>query len=88
MGIPLRPDVDAIRDRAAISVVRAVVAEARSTFDMNRTGAAQRIVKSAWPDDRRALRLVTRAPSAPAMTTTTGWAAEIAQTRIGGGSKN
>ena len=70
------------RERAATSLARAVLAEARSTFEMNRVGAAARIVKSAWPDDRRALALVTRAASAPAMTTTTGWAAELAITRI------
>jgi hypothetical protein len=43
---------------------------------------AARLVRAAWPDDRGAIRIVTRAASAPAMTGTTGWAAEIAQTRI------
>jgi hypothetical protein len=80
--IPLRFDPSARRERAATSLARAVLAEARSTFEMNRVGAAARIVKNAWPDDRRALALVTRAASAPAMTTTTGWAAELAITRM------
>jgi len=32
------------RERAATSLARAVLAEARSTFEMNRVGAAARIV--------------------------------------------
>jgi hypothetical protein len=81
-GIPLRPDPSAVRDRAVASVARAVLAAARGTFENDRLGAAQRIVRAAWPDDRGALRIVSRAASSPAMTGTTGWAAEFAITRI------
>jgi hypothetical protein len=82
MGIPLRPDPDASRERAVASVARAVLASARGTFENDRAGAAARIVRTAWPDDRQALRIVTRAASAPAQTGVTGWAAEFAITRI------
>ena len=66
-GIPLRPEPSVLRDRAAISVVRAVVAKARATFTMDRD--ATRLVRAALPDDRGAIRIVTRAASSPAMTT-------------------
>jgi hypothetical protein len=69
-------------DRAAAAVTsftRAVLAKAHSTFENDRD--AGRLVRSAWPDDRMALKLVTRAASALAMTTSTGWAAELATMR-------
>ena len=80
MGIPLVPDRSAAGRSAIASVVRAVVGKARATFTMDRDAA--RLVRAAWPDDRGALRIVTRAASSPAQTGVTGWAAEIAQTRI------
>ena len=81
-GIPLRPDEDAIRERNIASLARAVLAEARATFESNRDGAAVRIARASWPSDRMALGLVTKATSAPAMTTVAGWAAELATTRV------
>ena len=79
-GIPLRPDPDARRDAVVRSVVRAVLAQARSKFEQDRDAA--RLVRASWSRDRMALGLVQRAASAPAMTTTTGWAAELATTRV------
>jgi hypothetical protein len=81
-GFPLVPDRSAARRAAVTSVARAVLASARATFENDRTGAAPRVCRAAWPDDRRALAIVTRAASAPAQTGVTGWAAEFAVTRI------
>jgi hypothetical protein len=81
-GIPLVPDKKAASRAAATSIVRAVLASARATFESNRDGAALRLARAAWPDDRLARAIVTRATSAPAMTTVTGWAAELAATRV------
>jgi hypothetical protein len=67
---------------SVVSLTRAVIGEARALFEPSRAGAATRIVRTCWPDDHRALWYVERAASAPATTTTTGWAAELAQTRI------
>ena len=53
---------------------------ARATFENDRD--ARRIVTACWPDDRKARQLVTRAASAPAMTTVAGWAQELAITRV------
>jgi HK97 family phage major capsid protein len=69
-------------DANAVSVARAVLGKARGLFEMEPEAAATRIVRSLWPADHRALELVTRAASAPAATTTAGWAAELAQTRV------
>jgi hypothetical protein len=81
-GIPLVPDRSAASRVATVSVARAVLAAARGTFENDRAGAAARIVRAAWPDDRQAFRIVTRAASAPAQTGVAGWAAEFAITRI------
>jgi hypothetical protein len=43
------------RDRSVVSLTVAVLASARGTFDSNRTGAAERIVRANWPSDRTAL---------------------------------
>src|SRR5262249_22476204 len=42
----------------------------------------ERIVRETWPRDMEALRLVTRAVSAPAMTTVSGWAQELAHNTV------
>src|SRR6516164_4209983 len=80
--IPLRLDPSAVSRAAVTSLVRAVLAEARATFENDRAGAAVRLARAAWPDDRLARDLVTKAASAPALTTVTGWAAELAATRV------
>jgi hypothetical protein len=80
--IPLRADPAAVAERHLISTARAVLASARATYEHDRTGAAVRLVRATWPDDRMARELVTKAASSPAMTTTTGWAAELAATRV------
>ena len=72
MGIPLVADRSAASRAATVSVARVVLAAARGTFENDRTGAAQRLVRAAWPDDRQALRIVTRAASSPAQTGVTG----------------
>ena len=40
----------------------------------------EKILAEAWPGDRHALAILTRAATAPATTTTAGWAAELAVT--------
>jgi hypothetical protein len=82
---PLVPeDVDlngkARRGRAVASMTRAVLGSALATFEQDRS--AVRVVRRQWPQDRQAIAIVSHAASAPAMTTQTGWAAELAQTRI------
>jgi hypothetical protein len=52
---------------------------ARVLAQLNRCSAVE-IAEQRWPDDR-ALAAVLKATSAPAMTTVTGWAKELAQTR-------
>src|SRR5262249_39104207 len=74
-GTPLVPDRSAARDDAARSAARAVLAAARSTYENDRD--ARRLATACWPNDRMARKLVTRAASAPAMTTTAGWAQEL-----------
>jgi hypothetical protein len=74
------PDRDARRDAAVASVTRAVLGSARATFENDRD--VVRLVRNAWPNDRMARELVTRAISAPATTTTVAWAAELATTRV------
>jgi hypothetical protein len=82
-GIPLKPDIGTFRseqrEKGTTSITRAVIGEARSQFTNDRSPA--RLVRATWGTDRDALAIVTRAASSPAMTGTTGWAAELAQTR-------
>ena len=74
-------DRSALRDAAVRSFTRAVITQARGTFETDRN-AGLRIVRQTWPTDRQAHAIVERAASSPAMTTTAGWAQELAQTRI------
>jgi HK97 family phage major capsid protein len=73
-------------DDSAVSLARFMLGSARACFEPepDTRSTAHRLIRAAWPDDRAALELVTvtRAASTPAMTTTAGWAAELAQTRI------
>jgi Phage capsid family len=62
-GISLRPDPLGLRDAALTSIARTCLTIARSTRG--------RAVKSAWPEDRGAHALLTRAASAPATIATT-----------------
>src|SRR5215216_1046618 len=78
--IPLRPDFSA-RSRPADHLFRAVLAEARARYDLGLRGAA-RIAASCWPDDKATEFLITRAATAPATSTTSGWAAELARSAV------
>jgi hypothetical protein len=76
MSRPLVPeDIHRNGTAGARSLVRAAIATAQRTLD----GGVQPpdYLRRRWADDPRAA-LVLRAASSPAMTTTTGWAAEIA----------
>jgi hypothetical protein len=54
---------------------------ARAIASLRRCAVAQ-VVAEKWPSDRALLQMVTRASVAPATTFTTGWAAELATTRV------
>jgi hypothetical protein len=75
--IPLRPDPDANRRAAVTLLVRAAITAAHAVFDKN-VHAVDYARKTWGATEARSVELVTRAASAPAMTTTTGWAAELA----------
>jgi hypothetical protein len=80
-GIPLRPDYEATRHAAVTSLARACVAVARSASDLNsKKELAGDYARRTWRDDRGA-EIILRAASNPAVTTTAGWAAELAQVR-------
>jgi len=80
MPIP-RPSDLGLRRQVATPLVRAVLAQALATYEQDRRSGPH-VVRRMWPQDRQALAIVERAASTPAMTTVTGWAAEIAQTRL------
>jgi hypothetical protein len=61
------------------ALVRAVIASARATFEPDRD--ARRVAKQLWADDPTT-QLLVRASSAPADTTTAGWAAPLANFRV------
>jgi hypothetical protein len=79
--IPLRPDPDAVREQAVTTLTRAAIAVARGAFDRN-TRPADYARKTWGSNESRAVDLVLRAASSPAMTTTSGWASELAQVTI------
>jgi hypothetical protein len=64
---------------ALLSLTRACLALARG--ERNRGNPGQ-IAKRAWPSDRDAFEILTRAPSAPAMTSSSTWAGELAHTTL------
>jgi hypothetical protein len=81
MGIPLRPDENAVRERTVMSLVRAAIAVAHQSFD--KTIRAPDYAKRTWGNlEARNVEAVTRAVSNPGMTTATGWAAELAHVSI------
>lgn len=71
---PLPQDIGA---EAARSVTRAATAALLNQILSPNEGRGERILKETWPSDHRALAIVTRAATAPATTTTAGWAAEL-----------
>jgi hypothetical protein len=76
-GIPLRPDPDALVERHVTSLARAAVLVARKVFDRSPEGMEGFVRERGWQDDRTAA-ILTRAAVAPALTTQTGWAKELA----------
>lgn len=69
---------DIRRHRPSDAIVRSIVAQGFNLVQGRGEGAAS-IARRAWPNDPRTLEfLTTRAASAPASTTATGWAAELA----------
>src|SRR5262245_48853280 len=75
-----RPSDLGLRRAVAQPLVRAVLANARALYTGDRNPA--RVAERTWPRDAEALRIVTRAASAPAATTVAGWAAELAVNTI------
>ena len=75
---PIVPE-DLRRNRPADFLARAVLASAKSVY---RGGAAEKVAREDWPDDRSTLSLLTRAATAPADTSTSGWASQLAQTTV------
>jgi hypothetical protein len=55
---------------------------ARTVASLLRNVALVDVVEQLWPNDRALLEHLTRAASAPAMTSVAGWAAELAQKRV------
>jgi hypothetical protein len=82
-GIPFRPDPRAANTLAMRSLTRGVIAVASRLFENDSNGgkaSTDLILKRRnWADDRLAGMWATRATTSPAMTTTAGWAAELAQ---------
>jgi hypothetical protein len=75
-GIPLRPDRLALRERAMTTLTRSVMAVAAAKLDPN--VRAESYARSRWDDE--AVVKVIKAASTPALPSTVGWAAELAQT--------
>jgi hypothetical protein len=79
--IPLRPDPSAVRNAAAQTLTRAVIANARAElFEPDRN--ATRVARSMWPDDKTTVELLTRATSTVATTTDSTWAGPLATYRV------
>src|SRR4051812_44085290 len=77
--LPSDPRPDSSR-ALALSVTRACTAAVLNQILSPNEGRGERILKETWPSDHRALAIVTRAATAPATTTTAGWAAELSVT--------
>ena len=71
---PLPADVGAELFR---SVTRAATAALLNQIHSPHAGRGERVLAECWPADRNALAILTRAATAPATTTTAGWAAEL-----------
>jgi len=63
-GLPLRVDPNALAAVALTSLTRAVICSARAKRSFG-GGNAQQILRTIWPDDSDAARLVTRAATTP-----------------------
>jgi hypothetical protein len=72
MQLPLRPDVNASRDAAVTSLVRAAISTGLRHLSYDYAGPAKK-----WPNDRD-VELILRAPSSPLTTTNTATLAHIA----------
>src|SRR3954452_22063380 len=77
-GIPLRLAPGALHARAVARLARFAVAIGAGAFTPD-AGSPAEIAKRAWgANAARDVQTITRAPSSPASTTTSGWAAELA----------
>jgi len=68
--VPLRPDVNALGDRARRSLSRALLASARACFETDRNH--HRVAEKTWPADDGALAILNKGAVAPASTANTG----------------
>jgi len=68
-----------LRRQVATSLARAILATARASFSND---SAERVVRQLFPRDQEALRIITRAATAPASLTTSGWSPELGQNVI------
>jgi hypothetical protein len=78
MGVPLRPDKDALRRRGAVSFTRACTA-ALYAANSNRRETPDAAAARLWPDEG-SVQLLVKAASAPALTGTGAWAGSLAST--------
>jgi Phage capsid family len=80
-GLPPFPLVpEDINGRPSDHVVRALLAAALNYFDTAKPGS-EKVARRLWPDDP-ATPIVLRSATAPADTTTSGWASQLAATAV------
>jgi len=75
-----RPSDLGLKRAIATPLVRAILATARASYTPNRD--VRSVVRQHWPHDEEALRIITRASTTQATTTTATWAAELGQNTI------
>jgi hypothetical protein len=80
MPAPRPSDLGLRRAAVAQPLCRAVLAHARASYSPERS--PERIARQLWPRDEPTMRIINRAATAPATTTTTGWAPELGQNII------
>jgi hypothetical protein len=80
MPAPRPSDLGLRRAAVAQPLCRAVLAHARASYHPHRS--AELIARQLFPRDEATMRIINRAASAPAMTTTAGWAPELGQNII------
>jgi len=78
--IPLRPDYSAHRTSEQRALIHAVTASLLAYVHKGST--PREIAAREWPGEHRVGEILTRAVSAPATTTTSGWADTLAGTKI------
>ena len=79
--VVLRPDPDAVDEAALATLSRAALVLAKGKADPNFRGGA--FAERTWgTHEARSIDILTKAASAPASTTTAGWAAELARTSV------